>query len=370
MSLENSLDATIEQAIAERRIVGAVTVVRHRGEEVYHAAHGLMDREAGSPMRPGTIFRLSSLTKPIVATTILAVANAGLLGLDDVVTTYFPKFTPALPDGSRPAITTAQVLTHTSGLNNSPFATPDELRAGHPWRRSDEEVLERIAERPMLFAPGTGWAYGFSTDVLGAIAAKVVGGRLEDAMRRFVLDPLGMADTRFGVTDLARLATPYGDGVEGPERMDRVHSVRAPWGGVTTYDTERIFDAEAFQSGGGGMAGTAEDYIRLLEALRSGSILKPGTRERALGNQTPHLRQSVSEGWQFSFLGAWLDDPALARWPASRGTNRWGGIYGHSWFIDPVREISVVAMTNTGLEGSDGRYRDNIVHAVYRGLGG
>ena len=371
MPLEAALDAAVKAAMDEKRIVGAVLLVRHKGELLYEKAHGWLDREARLPMVPHAIFRLSSLTKPIVAATILAMKDHGLLRLDDTVTHFLPDFRPKMPDGTQPDITIGQLLTHTSGLNNAPMATPEELRSGtSPLHQGTEAVLARIAERPMLFAPGTGWAYGPSIDVLGAIAGKLVNGQPQDAILKYVLDPLGMIDTRFAVTDELRLAVPYGDAPEEPQRMGDVHVVNAPWGGSATYDTLRIFDAAIFQSGGGGMAGTAQDFMRLLEALRTGGgpVLTPETAAFGLANNTPQLAEAVGPGWGFSYFGAWLDDPRLAQHPGKRGTNRWGGIYGHSWILDPANELSIVSMTNTGLEGSDGRYRDDICTAIYSAL--
>ena len=151
--------------------------------------------------------------------------------------------------------------------------------------------------------------------------------------------------------------------------MGDPHSVPNPFGGITTYDPGRIFDAEAFQSGGGGMAGTGPDFVNLLETFRAGggAILKPATLAMGLANQTPQLQQSQAPGWGFSYFGAWLDEPALAGSPAARGTNRWGGIYGHNWFFDPSQELSVVSMSNTGLEGCDGPFKDQVRDAVYAG---
>ena len=179
-----------------------------------------------------------------------------------------------------------------------------------------------------------------------------------------------MNDTRFGVTDHARLAAAYGDGAAGPELMGDPHSVPNVFGGMTTFDPGRIFDARAFQSGGGGMAGTGPDFMLLLEMLRAGggAILKPETVRAGLTNQTPQLAQSQAPGWQFSYFGAWLDDAKATGSPAAGGTNRWGGIYGHNWFLDPENQLSVVSMTNTGLEGCDGAYKDQVRDAVYAGL--
>lgn len=366
MSMEEALDSAVARAIADGRIVGAVLLVRKGGATVYEKAHGLADREAGRAMETDAIFRLASLTKPVIAATILAMRDQDLVSLDAPVTDYLPDFRPALADGTRPTITLQHLLTHSSGLR-TPNARPGEvdlLRAG------TDAILARIAAEPLQFAPGSRWAYGISIDVLGALAGKLVGGSPEDAARRFVLDPLGMDDTRFSVTDRSRLAVPYGDAPGGAERMGDVHSVTAPWGGSVTFHPTRIFDPDMFQSGGGGMAGTGQDFMALLEALRSdgGGIIRPETARAAFANRLPAGVVATGLGWGFGHIGAVLLDPVAAGHPAEKGSVRWGGIYGHNWFIDPTRELIVVSMSNTGLEGSDGAYRDEIAAAVYSSL--
>ena len=368
MDMETRLDATVKRALAENRIVGAVLLVRKDGQLVYETTQGLADREAGRAMTADTIFRLSSLTKPIVAATILALADAGKLGLDDAVTSFLPGFRPRLADGSEPVITIHHLLTHTSGLSSATILSAEDQAAGlNRWRLGTDEILARLASLPLLFAPGTGWSYGPSIDVLGAIAGKLVGGLPEHAIRRYVTDPLRMVDSRFSVTDTSRLAAAYADGASNPVLMGNPHTVPNMWGGTTTFDPDRIFDAQAFQSGGGGMAGTARDFMTLLETLRTGGgdILKPATARAALSDQTPQLAHAQAPGWKFGYFGAWLDDPVLADSPAPRGTSRWGGIYGHNWFVDPHNGLSVLSMTNTGLEGSDGAYREEVRNAVY-----
>ena len=361
--MEKRLDAVVQAAIVERRIVGGVLIVRQNGKVLYEKAHGLADREAGRGMEMDAIFRLSSLTKPIVAATALALVDAGKLRLADRAADYFPGFAPE--------ITVHHLLTHTSGLSSASILSEAEQAAGvNRWHLGTDEIMSRLAAQKLLFAPGTGWAYGPGIDVLGAIAGQIVGGTPEDAIRRYVADPLGMKDTRFTVSDPNRLAAAYADGPDGAVLMDDPHHLTNPWGGITTYDPGRIFDARAFQSGGGGMAGTAGDFMALLEMLRTGggAVLKPETVEMALANQTRQLPHAQGPGWQFSYVGAWLDDPKLADTPAPRGTNRWGGIYGHNWFIDSENELTVLSMSNTGLEGSDGAYVGEVRDAVYAAL--
>ena len=366
--MERRLEAAVRRAIAENRIVGAVLIVRKDGELIYQTAQGLADREKGRPMSLETVFRLSSLTKPIVAATVLALVDAGKLRLDDLVTRHLPGFRPRLADGSAPDITIHHLLTHTSGLDSTSILSADEQAYGvNRWRLGTEDILDRLATLPLLFAPGTGWSYGPSIDVLGVIAGKLVGGLPEDATRRYVTDPLRMSDSRFSVADPARLAAAYADGASGPVLMGDPHQVPNQWGGITVYDPGRIFDARAFQSGGGGMAGTATDFMTLLETLRTGggAILRPETVAKGMADQTPQLAYAQGPGWKFGYFGAWLEDPQLAQSPAPRGTVRWGGIYGHNWFIDPANGLTVLSMSNTGLEGSDGAYRDEVRNAVY-----
>ncbi|UJW85956.1 serine hydrolase domain-containing protein [Devosia sp. SL43] len=371
MNIEQRLDAVADKAIAENKIVGTVLIVRKDGDVVYERAHGLADREAGRPMTVDTIFRLSSLTKPIVAATVLALVDAGKLRLDAPVATYLPDFRPRLTDGSQPDITIDHLLTHTSGLSVASILTAEEQATRvNRWHLGADAIVARIAALPLQFAPGGGWSYGPSIDVLGVIASRVSGGTLDDTIRQFITGPLRMDDSRFGVTDAARLAAPYADGAAGPVLMGDPHSVPNPFGGMTTFDPGRIFDARAFQSGGGGMAGTGPDFMRLLEALRTGggAVLKPETVLLGLGNRTPLLAQSQGPGWLFSYFGAWLDDAQVAGSPAAIGTNRWGGIYGHNWFLDAENGLSVVSMSNTGLEGCDGAYKEAVRDAVYAGL--
>jgi len=361
--MEKRLDAVTEQAVADRRIVGGVLMVRHNGAVRYEKAFGMADREAGRAMGTDAIFRLSSLTKPIVAATVLALVDAGRLRLDERAVDYLPGFSPE--------ITLHHLLTHTSGLAAGSFISEAEQAAAvNRWHLSSADIMARLAAKPLLFAPGTGWSYGPGLDVLAVIAGRIVGGTPEDAIRRHVADPLGMADTRFTVTDRSRLAAAYADSADGAVLMDDPHHVPNAFGGITTYDPGRIFDAKAFQAGGGGMAGTAGDFMALLEMLRTGggTVLRPETVDMALANQTAQLKHAQGPGWQFSYMGAWLDDPASGQSPASRGTNRWGGIYGHNWFIDRDNGLTVLSMSNTGLEGSDGAYVNEVRDAVYASL--
>lgn len=368
MTIKTRLDAVIDRAIEEKRIVGTVVMVAHEGETIYARAAGMADREAGVPAAMDTIFRLASVTKPIVAATALALVDEEALNLEAPVTEYLPWFTPALPDGSRPEITIRQLFTHTAGLA---YGGPEFERLGvnGGLRDSDrrlEDNLRLLAQVPLAYAPGTRWQYSMAIDVLGAVIESIEGTRLGEAVRKYVTGPLGMHDTAFSVVDPARLATAYADGRPEPVPMGDAHFVKSLKGeGGTTFWPKRIFNPKAFHSGGAGMAGTAPDFLKFLETLRRGGdpILQPETVNLGAANQIGDLPRDPGMG--FGLFGAVVVDAAATGASWANGTYEWGGVYGNRWFIDPANGISVVEFSNTALEGVDGPFSTDIRDAVY-----
>lgn len=369
MNLTERLDRTIADAIERRSIIGAVTIVLEDGETIYRRAAGHFDREAGRPMFPEAIFRIASVTKPLVAATALALIERGRFSLDSVVADLLPWFRPRLADGSAPAITIRHLLTHTSGITyewrNVPGLT-DGLQ------QTDLSLIEQFSlyadKQPLAFAPGTAWRYGMGIDVLGAVIEAVTGDRLHTALKTYVVGPLGLSDTGFVVTDPDRLAIPYADGGEaGAHRMADPETVPHPNGpGSETFSPGRIFDPRAWQAGGIGGVSTADDLARFFDTLRRGGapILSSDTIAMGFANQVGALPREGA-GQRFGFFGGVWDNPAASGSPFSPGTISWGGLYGHSWFIDPARRLTVVAMTNTAVEGCLGSYPGAIARAVY-----
>lgn len=361
MGLTEKLDATIDAAL-ESRIVGCVVLVRQNGRLVYSRAAGLADREQHVAIKDDTIFRLASVTKPIVATTALRMMDLGLLSLDDKVATYLPYFTPKAPDGSTPDITIRHLLTHTSGITyDSP--PPDVSRGADPCEPMPlTENMRRLARGTLAFAPGTAWQYGMSIDVLGAVLSAINKSDLEGVVAKYVTEPLHMDDTHFFVTDKTRLAVPYGDGPDRPFRMAEPQPIENDPGKVEVFSPKRIFQTDRPQSGGAGMAGTARDFMKLLEALRGG-FLKPATRDAAFANQIGALTREDA-GQKFGLIGAVITDAAASGWHIP-GLLHWGGIWGNNWILDPAGETSVVCYTNTMREGCNGPFRDEVRDAVF-----
>ncbi|MFM0740695.1 serine hydrolase [Paraburkholderia xenovorans] len=372
------VDAVIDAALAARRLVGGVVLIARNGEIVYRRALGFADRERGQPMREDTLFRLASISKPIVSTAAMVLVSRQRLGLDDALVRHLPEFTPRAPDGLAAHITVRHLLTHTSGLGyrfleadaDGPYARAGVSDGMDRANLTLTENLRRIASVPLLFAPGTAWHYSLSIDVLGALIERVTGLPLEEAVRELVTGPLGMQDTGFHTTDASRLATPYVNDVPQPHRLRDRERV-SPFEGTVGIDFEpaRALERRAFASGGAGMVGSAGDVLRLLDTLRDGGgALLPREAVDEMGrNQTGELGPPDKPGYGFGLGFAVLRDPLAAGSPESPGTWRWGGAYGHSWFVDRSCGLSVVALTNTLYEGMSGAFVDALRDAVYGG---
>ncbi|NHQ92155.1 serine hydrolase domain-containing protein [Janthinobacterium lividum] len=366
--------------VLQQRLVGAVVLVRQRGQDVYRRAAGHLDREAGTPMREDALFRLASVSKPIVSTAALALVGQDRLGLDDLVTHWLPYFAPRQPDGAVAALTVRHLLTHTAGLDYGFFQSPGGAyaRAGVSDGMDAspitlEDNLRRLATVPLAYAPGERWAYSIATDVLGAVIEAVTGLPLAQAVEHLVTAPLAMHDTGFLATEPARLAVAYADRAAGESRPRRLLDVgedHLPFlDGMAgfTLSPARARDAQAYPSGGAGMVGSAPDFMRLLEALRQGGApLLPPELARQMGtSQTSECDLPFWPGRGFGLGFTVLTDPLAAATPESTGSWRMGGTYGHSWFVDPAQELSVVAFTNTALEGMAGPFVTELCQAVY-----
>jgi CubicO group peptidase (beta-lactamase class C family) len=201
-------------------------------------------------------------------------------------------------------------------------------------------------------------------DVVGAVIEKATRQPLPRAVAELVLDPLGMKDTAFAVVDTRRLVAHYADGKPEPRRIaddDHVDFLGKP----VAVSPVRLLDPKAFPSGGSGMAGTASDVLEFLDTLRAGGLLQPQTRRSMFSVQAPTYQQAEGPGWEFGFGGAVLVDAKAAGTPQAPGTLQWNGAYGHKWFIDPLHELTVVALTNTAFEGMIGRITVDVRNAVY-----
>ncbi|MET0391400.1 MAG: serine hydrolase domain-containing protein, partial [Polyangiales bacterium] len=286
---------------------------------------------------------------------------------------HLPDFKPQLADGSTPTINVRQLLTHTSGLGygfteslDGPYHRAGVSDGLDVPGRSFADNAKRLASVPLRAAPGSAFHYSLSIDVLGEVVARAGGASLPELVTLLVTQPLHMTDTAFRVVDPARLVTAYANADNGPILINDGQLV--PLGGsAVTFAPSRIKDPASYPSGGAGMAGTAGDFLTFLEALRTNSVgLRAETLEALAHDQLGAADSSeLGSGVRFGYASSILVDPARAKSVANPGTLRWGGAYGHSWWIDREAKLSIVLLTNTTFEGMVGQITRDVEHAVY-----
>jgi CubicO group peptidase (beta-lactamase class C family) len=326
-------------------------------------------------MKDTDIFRLASITKPLVTAAAMRMIELGKLALDTPVTDFLPDFKPKLPDGSTPTITIRHLLTHTAGLSYD-FLQPEagpyntiKVSAGIDGDLTMEENLGRMVQAGLTFPPGAMWLYSVAIDVLGAILAKIEGTDVEGVVQTYVAKPLGLKDTSFHVTDAARLVQPYSNSAPEPVRIDdNFKQPFVPGCAPINLGTSRAFNRHAFQGGGGCMNGTAGEIVRFLDTIRAGggTILSQETTQAMMSNQIGPLRVifDPTGNTAFGFGGSILLNPAASGSLLSPGTWQWGGVWGHSWHVDPTRKTTIVNLTNTTLEGMVGQVVRDVQQAV------
>jgi CubicO group peptidase (beta-lactamase class C family) len=370
LSLEvDPLQAAIDDAIAEERIVGTVVLIAHKGRIVYERAAGLADREIGRAMTLETPFRLASLTKPYTTLATLRLFDQGTLSPEQRLADWLPTFAKHYG-----AVTLDQLLSHTAGFDYGFQQSADGSyhRAGisdgmDEKTLSLEDNIARIASVPPDREPGTGWRYSVATDILGAVIAAATKQPLPDAIAALVTQPLGIRTTFHWTGE--PLAAPYRDGETAPVLMTGVTEVPLPFveGPGVRFDPDRATRAIAFPSGGGGMIGRAHEVLAVLESFRNGSMLSPTMRDAAQAARVGIEAAPQGPGWGVSWLGPVLLDPRIAGTGLSAGTVSWGGVYGHMWAMDFAKETTLLSLSNTAFEGMFGRYPQALKAALFPG---
>ena len=362
------IDEWMRRYVDAGKLPGLMTVVARRGQVVDWRMHGLIDVEAKKPVAPDAIYRIYSMTKPITSVAIMMLYEQGLFQLDDPIGRWLPAFAePRVLVGgdaqnpktepARGPITFRHLLTHTAGLTYGfLMATPvDALyRAAkvefNPGRGSLAEMVDRLATMPLLCHPGAEWNYSNATDVLGRLIEAISGESLPDFLERRILGPLGMTDTAFHVPaeKAGRFAALYG---------------ATPDGGLETIDApgrSRYLSPPETPSGGGGLVGTAGDYMRFAMMLRNKGELDG---VRLLGRKTveymtanhlpgdmaamgqPRFSEASYEGVGFGLGFSVMLDPARAQILGSPGEYAWGGAASTAFWIDPVEDMIVLLFT-------------------------
>ena len=272
-----TLHRRIQRFVDEGQHAGISLLLVRNGEIAETFAAGYRNRELGLPMSRDTIVRVYSMTKIVVSVAALTLLEEGKLGLLDPVMDYLPEFrdlqvlaggtaqNPQLVAADKP-LTIQHLFTHTSGLiYDAPgepideFYRPLDEEAG----KSLEELVSRLARLPLKWHPGTHFEYGYSTDVLGRVIEVVTGLRLDASLRTRVLEPLGMIDTGYAVTDAKK------------ERLAKVYEHRGSGAlhPATSLKGELVEGQRDFPGGGAGLFSTLDDYARFAQMLCNGGEL-------------------------------------------------------------------------------------------------
>jgi len=366
--------------VQQGMIAGAATLVWRDG--VVHAAGaGLRDIEAGLPVERDTIFRIASMTKPITATAALMLYDEGLFALDDPITRWAPGFADMRvlrsPEGAlddtvaadRP-ITLLDLLTHRSGITIGGFHTGpiagaygDVFGMDIDSPLTPDDWIAALARLPLIDQPGANFHYGFSSELLGLIIARIAGQSLGDLLAERIFRPLGMTDTGFIVPPEkhGRRAKMYGFDADGRLEHRPVHP---PEG--SAFLAERPASL-TFESGGAGLWSTVDDYLKFARmfvgdgAVDGVRLLKVGTVRRMTTNHlTPEQVQDatmlglpVFSGQGFGLGVAVVLDPDRAdvqRGKGGVGTVAWPGAYGGWWQADPTDGSVMIFLAQNALD--------------------
>lgn len=356
-----------------RRYPGTAVLIARHGEEAFYHDCGMRDVAGGLPWQRDTVARIYSMTKPITSVALMMLVERGQIHLDASIAKYIPGFkdsrclVPGATDLSQTepcqAPSLHQLLTHTSGVSYSfnPGLVP-AVMAEHkmdfgPGPKTLEEMAEAIAALPLAFRPGARWEYSVGIDLIGRVIEVVSGKTLGEFFEEEILGPLGMEETRFkpqeGTGDrFACLYTPLPEGefalgATGPS-ADTLRQ-------IDDASNSPVFTS-AMQSGGGGLVGTIDDYLKFTEMMRSGGkgIISPHTLSFMMRNHlggdiasmgAASFAEQPMHGMGFGIGGAVVLDPGRVRVPGSMGDFSWGGMASTFFWIDPVQELSVIFFT-------------------------
>jgi CubicO group peptidase (beta-lactamase class C family) len=375
------------------QIPGAVVLIARRDKVAYFKAFGFRDREQKLAMGTDSIFRIASMTKPIVSVGAMMLAEEGKLDIFAPVAQYLPEFKDLKvavekvdADGKKETVlqpqmrpmTVQDLLRHTAGLVYSPpignGPVPEAYRDANIGSRDESlaEMITKMSKLPLAHQPGEVWEYSMATDVLGRVIEVVSGMELDRFLEERVTKPLGMTSTGFYVRDADR------DRVAQPQ-TDAATGKRPPF-----------FDAAQKPkrlSGGGGMVSSAADYLQFCEMLMGGGTLgktrllspstvklmtsdalKPGigyaaaalTRFGDIG-PTPAMGQGFGLG--FAVRTASGENPL----PGSVGSYYWTGAYGTTFYIDPKEQLAIIMMIQVP-GPANAFYRRAVRYLAYQAL--
>ncbi|MEG9861702.1 MAG: serine hydrolase domain-containing protein [Parvularculales bacterium] len=353
--------------------LAGLSILIARDEQVAHlSCQGVKDTTTTDPIKPDTIFRIYSMTKPITSLALMMLFEEGRFLLEHPVSRYIPSFANCrvwksgtnMIHATEPAlreITILDLMTHTSGLtydfmNWHPvdrLYRRNGITSANPDMTSGE-MAERVTEIPLMFQPGTHWNYSIATDMCGRLVEVLSGQTLDEFFSTRIFNPLNMNDTGFMVPEdkLSRFASNY-------ERDPKNKKLRT----VDPGSTESPYaHPRKFLSGGGGLVSTITDYYRFCQMMLNGGtlddtrLISRKTVELMTANHLPNgatlqdigigsFTENRFEGTGFGLGFSVVMDPSDARMPGSPGMYSWGGAASTYFWIDPEEELIAILMT-------------------------
>jgi len=357
-AMQRYVDSNLLSGVSSAVLVGRELV------DVNYA--GFADKEAQTPLRAEHIFRVFSNTKLVTSCAALLLFEEGRFKLDDPIEEYIPQLgnrrvlrpNAASLDDSEPArssIAIRHLMSHSSGLSYGFFDPGSLIYKAYNERgvlnpmSSLAQMVDMLADLPLIYHPGTSWEYSVAIDVLARLVEVVSGKPLDRFVQERIFGPLGMVDTGFEVPekDLNRLAACYaGADLMDPMKPGLTRSDDYPYPGAYVRPFARL-------DGGGGLVSTLPDMVALIRSLLPGgkTLLKPETITAAMTNQLPDgqwirfAMMGEMPGQAHGLAGGLILQPSRFMHPDAAGELYWGGLAGTQWWISPRKNIAGVMMT-------------------------
>jgi len=383
MASKAFIDQLLQGYVDEGHVAGVSARTMVKDDVLYEGVFGYRDLEAKAPMQKDTIFRIFSMSKVITAVAMLKLYEQGKYRLYDPVSAFLPGFKDQKvarlqPEGAvalepvNREMVIRDLFTMTSGIpygGNDSYVAQYIAKAMAEFMADPPEVkgtmlqtaANAIGQMPLAFHPGEHWMYGLSTDILGAVVEVISGKTLGQFMKEEIFDPLGMVDTAFVVPEdkLDRLATMYMDGPDG----------------LIPYAPAAVSMTRMFESGGGGLYSTVDDYSAFCQMLVHGGTLKG---ERILGRKTIDLmrtnhltpeqratdRWATQRGYGYGLMVRVLMEKEVAGSNGSVGEFGWDGMAGTYMCVDPVEQLTTVYMVQR-VPGDHALYVPRYNAAIY-----
>ena len=340
----DALNAEFHALVDEKKLAGVTTLVARHGKVVHFDTYGAANAATDEALKPDSMFRIASMTKPITGVAMMQLWEQGKWKLSDPVSKFIPEFAnlPVKgPNGTlvpqNTPMTMAQLMSHSAGFGVSAVYEKNNL-----GETDLQGMIDKLARLPLETQPGTAWDYGPSVNIQGYIIEKLSGQSLDVYFDDHIFKPLGMVDTGFWAPG---------------EKATRVVAIHTYDNGVIKGPAENKVTSEkpTFLAGSGGLVSTAEDYWRFAQAVLNGgeldgkrllkadtiklmrtNVLQPGVKVDLYGPS--------QEGIGFGMDFAIVMDPQKAATPQGLNTFYWGGAFGTWFWIDPTNDLVFVGM--------------------------